>query len=136
MQRSQAAYRASPSLALCRGRQASVGAAAALPDWTKGTRGAGASGSLLLFTEASVSAHVALSPSGRLTKEGTRRWLAAPFQRERKPSVADVKGVVPSSQRQIGPRMDQADTLGSSASPCLRRHLGEQPSTATGIRSS
>jgi hypothetical protein len=39
---------------------------------------------------------------------------------------------MPSSQRQIGPRM--TNTLGSRASPCLRRHLGDQASTATGIR--
>ena len=36
--------------------------------------------------------------------------------------------------KQLGPTMGQADKLGCHASPYLRRHPGNQASTATGIR--
>jgi hypothetical protein len=135
LERSRHSAASAPCFRFVQAKQACPSASAALTLWTKPGRRVGPSARSRFPPKRASRADVALSPS-RTSDErgGTRRWLAAPLQQERKPSAADVEGVVPSSQRQIGPRMDQADRLGSRASPCLRRHLGDQPSTATGIR--
>ena len=72
-------------------------------------------------TKAGGSAAVTLSPSGTNCER-------------RSPLRPDVNGGLPSSQSQIGPTLDQPDALGCHASSHLRRHLGDQASTATGIR--
>jgi hypothetical protein len=73
-------------------------------------------------------------PSDEVRKPGSHLGWPLLSSRSGSPLRPDVNGGLPSSRRQIGPTMDQDETLGCHASPHLRRHLGDQASTATGIR--